>query len=69
MEGISLKSIVTLAGTYSNHKLKTRDALNFLINGKHYKRATDFHLLKPAYNIDSLEIEELILSKMKQEYI
>ena len=68
-EGKSLKSIVTLAGTYSNHKLKTRDALNFLINGKNYKKPQDFQLLKPAYNIDSREIEELILSKMKQEYV
>jgi predicted nucleotidyltransferase component of viral defense system len=68
-EGKSLKSMVTLAGKYSNHKLKTRDALNFLINGKNYKKAQDFQLLMPAYNIDSREIEELILSKMKQEYI
>jgi hypothetical protein len=60
---------VTLAGTYSNHKLKTRDALNFLTNGKNYKKPQDFQLLKPAYNIDSREIEELILSKMKQEYV
>lgn len=68
-EGKSLKSIVTLAGIYSNHKLKTRDALNFLINGKNYKKSQDFHLLKPAYFIDSREIEDLIVSKMKQEYI
>ncbi len=69
MEGRSLKLVVTLAGIYSNHKLKTRDALNFLINGKNYKKPQDFHLLKPAYNIDSAEIEELILTKMQQEYL
>jgi predicted nucleotidyltransferase component of viral defense system len=69
MEGRSLKSIVTLAGIYSNHKLKTRDALNFLINGKNYKKSQNFHLLKPAYTINSREIEELIVSKIKQEYI
>jgi predicted nucleotidyltransferase component of viral defense system len=69
MEGKSLKSIVTLAGIYSNHKLKTRDALNFLINGKNYKKTNDFQLLKPAYDIDSHVIEELIVFKMKQEYV
>jgi hypothetical protein len=69
MKGKSLKSIVTMAGIYSNHKLKTRDALNFLINGENYKKSQDFLLLKPAYIIESRDIEELILSKMKQEYI
>jgi hypothetical protein len=68
-EGISLKSIVTCASNYSNHKLKTRDALNFLMNGKNYKKDQNFHLLKPAYDIDSRVIEELIITKMKQEYI
>jgi hypothetical protein len=69
MSGISLKSIVTLAGTYSNHKLKTRVALNFLINVKNYKKTPDSQLFKPAYNIDGQEREELILLRMKQEYV
>jgi len=69
MEGKSLKAIVTAGVNYSNHKLKTRDALNFLSNSKNYKKEKEFTLLKPRYNVDGKEIEELIKSKIMGEYI
>ncbi len=35
-EGLSLKEMVTFAGTYSNHRLKSKDELNFLSNSNNY---------------------------------
>lgn len=68
-EGKSLKAMISGASIYSNHRLKSRDALNFLSNGNNYKKDKDFHLLKPAYNIESKSIEEFIKSIIKKEYI
>jgi hypothetical protein len=68
-EGISLKAMIDGAGIYSNHRLKSRDALNFLSNSDNYKNENDFHLLKPAYNIKGKAIEEFIKSIIKKEYI
>ena len=68
-EGKSLKAMISGASIYSNHRLKSRDALNFLSNSNNYKKEKDFHLLKPAYNIESKDIEELIKSIIKKEYI
>jgi hypothetical protein len=67
-EGLSLKTIVEGAATYSNHTLKTRDALSFLANGSNYKRGKDFDLLKPVYDITNKTIEDLIKSIIKKEY-
>jgi hypothetical protein len=67
-EGKSLKGMVAGAGSYSNHRLKTRDALNFLSNSDNYKKEKDFNLLKPVYDIDGKEIEELIRTTIKKEY-
>jgi len=68
-EGNSLKDMIDGAGIYSNHMLKSRDALNFLSNSNNYKKEKDFNLLKPAYTIESRDIEELIKSIIKKEYI
>jgi predicted nucleotidyltransferase component of viral defense system len=68
-EGISLKAMISGATIYSNHRLKSRDALNFLSNSNNYRKGKDFHLLKPTYNIDSKAIEEFIKSIIKKEYI
>lgn len=68
-EGKSLKDMIDGASSYSNRRLKTRDALNFLSNSHNYKKEKDFHLLKPFYDIDGKAIEELIKSEIKKEYI
>ena len=68
-EGKSLKEMISGASIYSNHRLKSRDALNFISNCNNYKKDKDFHLLKPAYNIEGKSIEEFIKSIIKKEYI
>lgn len=67
-EGLSLKSMVDGASKYSNHTLKTRNALSFLANGSNYKRGKDFDLLNPVYDINNKTIEDLIKSIIKKEY-
>jgi predicted nucleotidyltransferase component of viral defense system len=67
-EGLSLKKIVEGAAIYSNHTLKTRDALSFLSNGSNYKKGKDFDLLNPVYDITNKTIEDLIKSIIKKEY-
>jgi hypothetical protein len=67
-EGLSLKTIVEGAAIYSNHTLKTRDALSFLSNGSNYKKGKDFELLNPVYDITNHAIEDLIRSIIKKEY-
>ena len=67
-EGISIKAMVSGAGSYSNHTLKTRDMLNFLSNGNNYKKEKDFNLLNPVYEVDSKTIEDLVKSEILKEY-
>ena len=67
-EGISLKTIIEGAAVYSNHTLKTRDALSFLANGSNYKKGKDFDLLKPVYEVNNKTIEDLIKSIIRKEY-
>lgn len=68
MEGESLKDMVEAASAYSNYRLKTRDALNFLSNGNNYKKDKSFDLLEPFYDIDHKGIEEYIRSVVLEEY-
>jgi predicted nucleotidyltransferase component of viral defense system len=68
-EGKSLKEMIDGASIYSNRRLKTRDALNFLSNSNNYKKEKDFRLLKPVYDVDGKTIEELVKSIIKKEYI
>ena len=68
MDGHSLKTMVEGAAKYSNHTLKTRDALSFLSNGSNYKKGKDFDLLNPVYDITNKAIEDLITSIIKKEY-
>jgi hypothetical protein len=68
MEGVPLKQIVNLASKYSNHLLKTRDALAFLSNGNNFRKDKNFSLLEPVYDIDHKGIEEYIKSVIVREY-
>ena len=68
MERRSLKDLVTGASNYSNHRLKSRDALNFLSDGRRFRMNNTFHLLKPFYKIDHLGIEDYIKAEIKREY-
>jgi hypothetical protein len=68
MKGLSLKTIIEGAAIYSNHTLKTRDALSFLSNGNNYNKGKDFDLLNPVYDASNKTIEDLIKSIIKKEY-
>jgi hypothetical protein len=67
-EGRLLKELVTGASKYSNHLLKSRDALIFLSDGRKFRMNSTFHLLKPFYKIDNLGIEDYIKDAIKKEY-
>jgi len=67
-EGRSIKELVSMASKYSNHLLKTRDALGFLVNGSNFKKDKSFSLLEPAYDIESRAIESFIKSAIKNEF-
>ena len=68
-EGKSLKAMISGASAYSKHRLKTRDALNFLSNSNNYRKDRDFHLLMPVYNVDGKDIEEFVKAIIKKEYV
>lgn len=67
-EGRSLKALVAAASAYSNHRLKSRDALSFLANGSNYKKTRNFSLLLPFYNIDHKGIERYMREVIKREF-
>jgi len=67
-EGTSLKSLIQSATRYSNHRLKTRNALTQLANGSFYRKEKNFALLEPIYDIDERGIEKFMRSVIVQEY-
>jgi hypothetical protein len=66
--GLSIKEIINLSGTYSNHSLRSRNAISFLSNSNNYPKESGFDLLNPMYNVTGKEIENLIKTKIIQEY-
>ena len=67
-EGHSLKSLVQSATRYSNHRLKTRNALTHLVNGAFYRKDKHFAMLSPIYDIDERGIEDFMRSKIVDEF-
>lgn len=67
-EGVSLKEMITIALKYSNHLLKTRDALSYLSNGVNFKKDKNFALLDPVYTVDHQDIEKYIIPIIQNEY-
>ena len=67
-EGVLLKNIIKKAVKYSNHTLKTRDALHFLTDGKRFNKEKNFELLKPVYNVSTEDIETYIKEIVIKEY-
>ncbi len=67
-EGHSLKELISGASNYSNHRLKSKDALNFLSNGKNFRLDSNFKLLNPVYKIDNQGIEDFIKAAIIKEY-
>jgi len=67
-EGRPLKVLLSAASAYSNRRLKSRDALSFLSNGRNYKKDKSFSLLEPTYKIDHQGIEEYMKEAIRKEF-
>ena len=60
--GIPIQDMISLALTYSGHKLKSKNLLAILTNGNRFTRDAQFEQLQPIYSVTSQDIEEYIKS-------
>ena len=58
--GIPIQELISLALTYSGHRLKTKNLLAMLTNGSRFNRDAHFEQLMPVYQLTALEIENYI---------
>ena len=63
--GIPIQEMITLALTYSGHRLKTKNLLAMLTNGTRFMRDAHFEQLMPTYQLTAIEIEDYIREKLK----
>ena len=59
--GVPINDLVSLALTYSGHKLKSKNLLAMLTNGSRFTRDSHFEQLAPIYAVTAQEIEDLSL--------
>ena len=62
--GVSIHELVTLALDYSGHRLKSKNLLAMLTNGKRFAKDAHFEQLAPVYAITAEEIEAYIKSQL-----
>lgn len=60
--GVNIHDLVSLALTYSGHKLKSKNLLAMLTNGNRFSRDAHFEQLEPVYTVTAQEIEAYIKS-------
>lgn len=60
--GIPIQDMVSLALTYSGHRLKSKNLLAMLTNGKRFTKDSQFEQLYPIYSVTAQEIEEYLKS-------
>lgn len=60
--GVLINDLISLALTYSGHKLKSKNLLAMLTNGSRFMRDAHFEQLEPTYAITAQEIEDYIKS-------
>lgn len=60
--GVNIHDLVSLALTYSEHKLKSKNLLAMLTNGNRFTRDAHFEQLEPVYTVTAQEIEAYIKS-------
>lgn len=60
--GVPVNDLISLALSYSGHKLKSKNLLAILTNGSRFTRDAHFEQLEPVYAITAREIEEYIKS-------
>lgn len=64
--GISIDDLISLALSYSGHKLKSKNLLAMLTNSSRFTRDAGFEQLQPVYPVTAQEIEEFIKSCLLQ---
>ncbi len=62
--GMSINDLITLALSYSGHKLKSKNLLAMLTNSNRFTRDAGFDQLQPVYSVTAQEIEEFIKSSL-----
>lgn len=60
--GVPVNDLISLALTYSGHKLKSKNLLAMLTNGSRFTRDAHFEQLEPVYAVTTQEIEDYIKS-------
>lgn len=60
--GVDVNDLISLALTYSGHKLKSKNLLAMLTNGNRFTRDAHFEQLEPVYTVTAQEIEAYIKS-------
>ena len=63
--GILIEELITLALTYSGHRLKSKNLLAMLTNGTRFNRDAHFEQLSPTYDVTTGEIESYIKDCLK----
>ena len=64
--GIPIEDLITLALEYSGHRLKTKNLLAMLTNGKRFSRDANFEQLSPIYEVTTQDIENYIKESLCQ---
>lgn len=62
--GILINDLISLALTYSKHKLKSKNLLAMLTNSSRFIRDAHFEQLEPVYAVTAQEIEDYIKSRL-----
>lgn len=60
--GVSINELMSLALSYSGHRLKSKNLLAMLTNGNRFVRDISFEQLAPTYTVTAQEIEDYIKS-------
>lgn len=60
--GVSINELMSLALSYSGHRLKSKNLLAMLTNGNRFVRDVSFEQLAPTYTVTAQEIEDYIKS-------
>lgn len=62
--GVPINDLISLALSYSGHKLKSKNLLAILTNGSRFARDAHFEQLEPIYAVTAKEIEHYIKSSL-----
>lgn len=59
---VRINELISLALSYSGHRLKSKNLLAILTHGSRFTRDAHFEQLEPTYAVTAYEIEEYIKS-------